>query len=195
MMRECQTYSRKVAPSKTIINCSNHGFMLKTCRVVTLSSRKYTISNYACKFRCYSYIGTKFIRSPCYISKLALSPPKFTHPPPCCNWIRTFRQYGVMMPFSGITLRQNIMKIGELLHDLWWMDKRQYSPPWYPCLKNSPSYVEIELIYSRKLLYKYGNIYCSTADLLVEPLIFCPVMGLAVLELRSKYSLSEHKPA
>jgi hypothetical protein len=29
MMRDCQMYLRKVAPSKKIINCSNHGFMLK----------------------------------------------------------------------------------------------------------------------------------------------------------------------
>jgi hypothetical protein len=35
MMRDCQMYSRKVALSKTIINCSNHGFMLKTYRTDT----------------------------------------------------------------------------------------------------------------------------------------------------------------
>jgi hypothetical protein len=29
MMRDCQIYSRKVAPSKTRINCSNHGIFLK----------------------------------------------------------------------------------------------------------------------------------------------------------------------
>jgi hypothetical protein len=40
-----------------------------------------------------------------------------------------------MLPFSGIMLQQNILKIGELLPDLWWMDKRQYSVPCNPCLK------------------------------------------------------------
>jgi hypothetical protein len=75
MMRDCQMYSPKVALSKTISNCSNHCFMLKTYRTDTFSSWKYAISNYDCKFRC--SIGTKYVRSPCYISKLALSPHKF----------------------------------------------------------------------------------------------------------------------
>jgi hypothetical protein len=78
------------------------------------------------------------IRSPCQISKLELSPHKFTHPPPCSKWIRTFGKYGVMLPFSGITLQQNILKISELLPDLWWMDKRQYSTPCNPCLNKFP---------------------------------------------------------
>jgi hypothetical protein len=133
MMRDCQIYSHKVTLSKTVINYSNHGFMLKTYRTDTFSSWKYTISNYYCKFRC--SIGSKYITSPCYISKLALSPHKFTHPPPCRKWIRTFRKYDVMLPFSGITLQQNILKISKLLPDLWWMDKRQYSAP---CLKKFP---------------------------------------------------------
>jgi hypothetical protein len=136
MMRDCKMYSRKVAPSKTIINCSNHGFMLKTCHTDNLSSWKYTISKYACKLRC--YIGTIYIRSPCYISKLALSPHNFKHPPPCCKWIRTISKYGVMLPFSGITLQQNFMKIGKLLHNLWWMDKGPYSAHCIPCHKKFP---------------------------------------------------------
>jgi hypothetical protein len=147
MMRDCLMYSRKVAPSKTIINCSNHGFMLKTQRTDTLLSWKYTISKYACEFRC-------SIRSPCYISKFALSPHDFTHPPPCSKRIRTFRKYGVMLPFNGITLQQNIVKISELLPDLRWMDKRQYSAHAIRVLKSSSSFAEIGLIYSRKLMYK-----------------------------------------
>jgi hypothetical protein len=43
-----------------------------------------------------------------------------------------------MLPFSGITLQQNILKISELLPDLWWMDKRQYSAPSNPRLKKIP---------------------------------------------------------
>jgi hypothetical protein len=43
-----------------------------------------------------------------------------------------------MLPFSGITLQQNILEISELLPDLWWMDKRQYSAPCNPCLKKIP---------------------------------------------------------
>jgi hypothetical protein len=136
MMRDWRMYSRKVALFKTIINCSNHGFMLKTYRTDTFSSWKYTISNYDCKFRC--SIGTKYVRSPCYISELALSPHKFAHPPPRCKWIRTFRKYGVMLPFSGITLQQNILKISELLPYLWSMDKWQYSTPYNTCLKKFP---------------------------------------------------------
>jgi hypothetical protein len=100
----------------------------------SLTSCKYTISNYAYKSRC--YIGTKYIRSPCHILKLAPSPHNLTHPPPCWQWIRTFRKYGVMLPFSGITLQQNILKISELLPDLWWMVIRQYRAPCNPCLKN-----------------------------------------------------------
>jgi hypothetical protein len=136
MMSDSQIYSRKVALSKTIINCSNHGFMLKIYRIDNFASRKYTISNYDCKFRC--SVGTKYIRSPCYISKSALSPHKFTHPPQCCKLTRTFRKYGVVLPFSGITLQQNILKISELFPDLWWMDKWQYGAPGNPCLKKIP---------------------------------------------------------
>jgi hypothetical protein len=68
--------------------------------------------------------------------------------------MRTFRKYGVMLPFSGITLQQNILKISKLLPDLWWMDKRQYSLHAIRVLKKSPSFVEIGLIYSRKFMYK-----------------------------------------
>jgi hypothetical protein len=46
MMRDCQMYSRKATLYKTIINCSNHGFMLKTYRTDTFSSWKYTITDY-----------------------------------------------------------------------------------------------------------------------------------------------------
>jgi hypothetical protein len=35
-------FAESVALSKTIINCSNHGFMLKTYRTCTFSSWKYT---------------------------------------------------------------------------------------------------------------------------------------------------------
>jgi hypothetical protein len=62
----------------------------------------------------------------------------FTHPPPCCKWIRTFRNYGIMMPFSVITLQQNILNISELLPHLWWMDKRQNSAPCNPCHEKIP---------------------------------------------------------
>jgi hypothetical protein len=44
----------------------------------------------------------------------------------------------IMLSFSGITLQQNILKISELLSDLWWMDKRQYSALCNPCLKRMP---------------------------------------------------------
>jgi hypothetical protein len=148
MMRDCQMYSRKFALSKTIINYSNRGFMLKTYRTDTFSSWKYTTWNYDSKFRC--SIGTKYIRSLCYISKLELSPHKFTHPPPCCKWIRTFSKYGFMMPFSGITLQQNIIKISELLPDLWWWINDSTVLHATRAIKNSPSFVEIALIYSRK---------------------------------------------
>jgi hypothetical protein len=43
-----------------------------------------------------------------------------------------------MLLFSGITLQQNIQKISELLLDLWWMVKRQYSASCNPCLKKFP---------------------------------------------------------
>jgi hypothetical protein len=43
-----------------------------------------------------------------------------------------------MLPLSGITLQQNILNISELLPDLWWMEKRQYSAPRDPCLKKLP---------------------------------------------------------
>jgi hypothetical protein len=88
-----------------------------------------------------------------------------------------------VLPFSGITLQQNILKISELLPDLWWMDKRQYSAPCNPCLKNSLSFIEIGLIYLRKLMYKQGKIYRATAEPLDESLSFSPVMGLAALEV------------
>jgi hypothetical protein len=78
------------------------------------------------------------ILDPLAIFRKWLSPHKFKHPPPCCKWIRTFRKYGIMLPFSGITLQQYILKISELLRDLWWMDKRHYSAPCYPCLKKIP---------------------------------------------------------
>jgi hypothetical protein len=153
-------YSRKVATPKTIINCSNHGFKLKTYRTDNSSSWKYTISNYDWKFR-YT-IRTTYVGSPCYISKLALPPHNFTHPPPCCKWIRTFTKYGVMLALSGITLYQNIKKISELLPDLWWIDKRQYCTPCNPCHKNSPSFVEIAFICSRKLRYEGKNLPCDS---------------------------------
>jgi hypothetical protein len=53
---------------------------------------------------------------------------------PRCKLIRTFREYGVILPFSGITLQQNILKISDLLPDQWWMDKRQYNAPCNSCL-------------------------------------------------------------
>jgi hypothetical protein len=56
-------------------------------------------------------------------------------------------------------------------------------------LKNSPSFVEIWPIYSRKLMYKKGKIYRATADPLDESLSFSPDMGLAAQEL------SKDKPA
>jgi hypothetical protein len=49
-------------------------------------------------------------------------------------------------------------------------------------LKDSPSFVEIAFIYSRKLRYKKEKIYRATADPLDESLSFSPVMGLAALE-------------
>jgi hypothetical protein len=49
-------------------------------------------------------------------------------------------------------------------------------------LKNSPSFVEIAFIYSRKLSYKKGKIYRATADPLNEYLDFSPAMGLAALD-------------
>jgi hypothetical protein len=148
-------YSWKVALSKTIINCSNHGFMLKTYRSDTFSSWKYTISNYYCKFR--YPICTKYITSPCYISILALSPHKFTHPPPCCKSIRTFRKYGIMLPFSGITLLQNILKISDLFRDLWWMDKRQYNDPRNPCLKKFPFFRRNRVYISKEINVHVGK--------------------------------------
>jgi hypothetical protein len=44
-------------------------------------------------------------------------------------------------------------------------------------LKDSPSFVEIAFIYSRKLRYKKGKIYHATADPLDESLTFSPLMG------------------
>jgi hypothetical protein len=81
------------------------------------------------------FICTKYIRSPWYISKLARSPPQVYASSAVLQMNRTFRKYGVTLPFSGITLQQNILKISELLPDLWWMDKRQYSVPCNPCLQ------------------------------------------------------------
>jgi hypothetical protein len=104
--------------------------------VLTLYHPGNILFQTACKFRC--SIGTRYVRSRCYISKLALSPHKFTHPSPWCKWIRTIRTYCVLLPFSGITLQQNILKISELLPDLWWMDKRQYSAPCNPCHEKIP---------------------------------------------------------
>jgi hypothetical protein len=48
-------------------------------------------------------------------------------------------------------------------------------------IKNSISFVEIALTYSRKLRYKKGKIYHATVDPLDESLSFSPVMGLATL--------------
>jgi hypothetical protein len=72
-----------------------------------------------------------------------------------------------MLPFSGTTLQPNILNIGELLPDMWWIDKRPYSATWNPSLKNSPSFVEIGLISSRKLMYKKGKNYRATVDPLI----------------------------
>jgi hypothetical protein len=36
--------------------------------------------------------------------------------------MRTFRKYGVMLPFNGTTLHSDIANISELLPDLWWID-------------------------------------------------------------------------
>jgi hypothetical protein len=80
-------------------------------------------------------VPNTYIRSACHISKVALLPHKFTHPPPCCKWIRTFRKYCVMLPFSGITLQLNMVYITQLLPDLWWIDKLPYIAPWNPRLK------------------------------------------------------------
>jgi hypothetical protein len=43
---------------------------------------------------------------------------RFLHPPPCCKWIRIFRNYSVMLPFSSITLQLNILNISVLVPDL-----------------------------------------------------------------------------
>jgi hypothetical protein len=84
-----------------------------------------------------------------------------------------------MLPFSGITLQQNILKISELLPDLRWMDKRQYSAPCNPYHKQkSLSFVEIAFTHSRKLRYKKGKVYHVTVDPLDESLSFSPVMGV-----------------
>jgi hypothetical protein len=89
------------------------------------------------------FSAIKYTRIPCYIWKAALSPHKFTHPPSCRNWIRTFRNYGIKLPFSGITLQQDIANTSELLLDLWYMDRRPYSATWHPCLKSSPFLIPI----------------------------------------------------
>jgi hypothetical protein len=72
-------------------NCGNWTF--------TDQTRKYTMLKYAYKFR--TFRGTNYITSPCYTSEVGPSPHKFTHPPPCCKWIRTLRNNGVTMSFSG----------------------------------------------------------------------------------------------
>jgi hypothetical protein len=60
-------------------------------------------------------------------------------------------------------------------------------------LKNSSSFAKIGLIYSRKLMYKWGKIYRAEADPLAESLSFNPVMGMAALQ--SNYSMSKDEPA
>jgi hypothetical protein len=63
-------------------------------------------------------------------------------------------------------------------------------------LKNSPSFVAIVLIYSRKLISKMGKKnYSAAGDPLIESFSFSPVMGLAALYLPSQYSVSEDMTA
>jgi hypothetical protein len=62
-------------------------------------------------------------------------------------------------------------------------------------LKTPLSFVEIALIYSRKLMYMEGKFYRTSADPLDESLSFSSVTGLAALDLTSKYSMSKDKPA
>jgi hypothetical protein len=95
-----------------------------------------------------------------------------------------------MLPFSGIVLQQNILKISELLPDLWWMDKRRYSAPCNPCLKKFPFFRRNRVDILKEINVQVGkNLPCDS------PISFNPVMGLAAQELRSKYSLSNDKPA
>jgi hypothetical protein len=100
-----------------------------------------------------------------------------------------------MLPFSGITLQQNILKIGELLHDLWWMDKRPYIAPCNPCLKKFTFLRRNRVDILEEINVQVGkNLPCHrpTASRILS---YSLVMELAALELRSKYSLSEQKPA
>jgi hypothetical protein len=85
-----------------------------------------------------------------------------------------------MLPFSGITLQQNILKISELLPELWWMDKRQLSAPCNPCLKKFPFLRRnrVDILTDVQV----GKIYRATDDSLDESLNFSPVMGLAALK-------------
>jgi hypothetical protein len=115
---------------------------------------------------------------------MALSPHNFTHLQPCSKWIRTFRKYGVILPFSGITLQQNILKISELLSDLWWMVKRQYSTPCNPCLKKFPFLRRNRVgIFKEINVQVRKNLPCDSRSVRRISLSFSPVMGLAALEL------------
>jgi hypothetical protein len=78
-----------------------------------------------------------------------------------------------MLPFSGITLQQNIMKISELLPDVSWLDKRQYSTPCNPCLKKFLFLRRNRVDILKEINVQVGkNLPCDS-----------PVMGLAALEL------------
>jgi hypothetical protein len=68
-----------------------------------------------------------------------------------------------MLPFSGITLQQNILKISELLPDLWWMDKRQYSGPCNQCLKNFPFFRRNRIDILKEINVQVGkNLPCDS---------------------------------
>jgi hypothetical protein len=113
-------------------------------------------------------LAPNILDPPWYSWKVALSPHKFTHHPSSCSWIRTFIKYGVMLPFSGITLRTNIMNISELLPDLWWMEEAAYGLN-IQCLKTSvrkQRYIIFlswkEDLYKKTYVYIYIYLKCVT---------------------------------
>jgi hypothetical protein len=87
-----------------------------------------------------------------------------------------------------------IPKISDLLPDLWWLDKRQYSDPRNPCLKKSPFSRRNRVYISKKINVHVGKNYRAIAYLLDESLSFRPIIGLAALDLQYEYSLSIEKP-
>jgi hypothetical protein len=95
------------------------------------------------------------------------------------NDIQTVWRYATLQ-WQNVT--KNIPKISELFPDLWWMDKRQYSTPCNPCLKNFP-FLRINHVHILKEIkvQEGKNLPCDSRSARLS-LSLSTVMGLAALE-------------